>query len=262
MGIKPKIDLIGQKIGRLTVLQPTEKRIARSVIWLCRCSCENNTLIEVSRTGLMSAKKNNGAGTKSCGCLRKEAIYKNGKKVGQFSKIIQQKKWDKQDKDMIGKSYGDLTVIQYAFTKPGTQYNQKYFLLKCICGKLIIRAKNVFRQCNVKSCGCLITRIRRAKIREGIHKIVPKKIGKITPIRKMKKRKRGCVVWLCKCDCGNETQITAYAIGRTLSCGCLLKEYNHDTRKVRKISKIVRKNQMSWDDAVEIAEMSQNINNI
>lgn len=40
------------------------------------------------------------------------------------------------------------------------------------------------------------------------------------------KRINNSVVWKCKCDCGNECEVTAGSlrVGRTKSCRCLKKE--------------------------------------
>lgn len=56
-------DLTGQKFGLLTVLRRSEKKSKPSK-WICQCSCENKTIVEVSRTNLIKGK------TKSCGCLK------------------------------------------------------------------------------------------------------------------------------------------------------------------------------------------------
>jgi hypothetical protein len=37
--------------------------------------------------------------------------------------------------------------------------------------------------------------------------IVGKRYGKLTVSEKTDKRKGGCVVWLCKCDCGNTIEL-------------------------------------------------------
>jgi hypothetical protein len=57
-------DLRGQKFGRLTALEPTDKRKSSSVVWLCECECGN--ICEASASALSTGTK------KSCGCLRQE----------------------------------------------------------------------------------------------------------------------------------------------------------------------------------------------
>jgi len=55
-----KIDLAGQKFGRLIALNETEKRKWGSIVWLCECDCGNSK--EVARPQLI------GGHNKSCGC--------------------------------------------------------------------------------------------------------------------------------------------------------------------------------------------------
>jgi len=34
-----KINLIGQKFGKLTVIEETKERKNKSVVWICKCEC-------------------------------------------------------------------------------------------------------------------------------------------------------------------------------------------------------------------------------
>lgn len=51
-----------------------------------------------------------------------------------------------------------------------------------------------------------------------------KKFGRLTVIEDTGKRKNGQVVWLCKCECGNETEVRSQHLksNMTKSCRCLL----------------------------------------
>lgn len=60
-----KLDLCGQKFGRLTVVSPSSGRRNGKQIWNCFCECGNECLVGTSQ--LTSEK------TRSCGCLRKIA---------------------------------------------------------------------------------------------------------------------------------------------------------------------------------------------
>lgn len=55
--------------------------------------------------------------------------------------------------------------------------------------------------------------------------LIGKKYNKLTIIKflKLKNKNR---VWLCKCDCGNFTEVDTHSLisGHTKSCGCLQKE--------------------------------------
>lgn len=50
-----------------------------------------------------------------------------------------------------------------------------------------------------------------------------RRFGKLVVIKETELRKRRCICWLCKCDCGNEKTVSSdYLIkGHTHSCGCL-----------------------------------------
>lgn len=53
-----------------------------------------------------------------------------------------------------------------------------------------------------------------------------KRFGRLIVIGKAEGRKNGCVLWNCRCDCGNEVIVPSGKLtsGRKKSCGCLAKE--------------------------------------
>ena len=60
-----RIDLTGQKFGRLTAIEPLEKRDRKgSVYWRCRCECGNE--VAATEDALVQGT------TLSCGCLKRE----------------------------------------------------------------------------------------------------------------------------------------------------------------------------------------------
>ena len=69
------IDMTGQKFGRLTVVEKTDLRQGRNVVWRCLCECGNTTL--ALRTNLIYGK------ITSCGCKRKEITAQLNKKHGE-----------------------------------------------------------------------------------------------------------------------------------------------------------------------------------
>lgn len=64
-----RVEIIGMTFGRLTVVSLGDTR-GKERLWSCRCSCGNVT--QVSGTRLRSG------GSKSCGCLRKDAMSTHG----------------------------------------------------------------------------------------------------------------------------------------------------------------------------------------
>lgn len=64
------------------------------------------------------------------------------------------------------------------------------------------------------------------------------RFGRLTAIEDTGKRKYSYVVWLCKCDCGNVTEVVSDSLrsGNTKSCGCL-----HDELAAERIRKVKKK---------------------
>ncbi len=68
------IDLVGQRFGRLTVIERGENDKRGEIRWLCRCDCGN---LKVVYGSLLRKGK-----TRSCGCLRKEVAEDKARKHG------------------------------------------------------------------------------------------------------------------------------------------------------------------------------------
>ena len=71
-GPQPRVktpDLIGRKIGRLTVLEDSGERLNRQVVMRCRCECGEEKLVRVGHL-----KRGNAL---SCGCLQKDSMSKH-----------------------------------------------------------------------------------------------------------------------------------------------------------------------------------------
>lgn len=59
-------DIIGQRIGMLTVIEVAGKTKSRKTIWRCRCDCGNETLVDTSNLTRRH--------TESCGCLKQKIV--------------------------------------------------------------------------------------------------------------------------------------------------------------------------------------------
>tara|TARA_R110000751_G_scaffold46368_1_gene104387 strand:+ start:4330 stop:5040 length:711 start_codon:yes stop_codon:yes gene_type:complete len=133
-----KINLVGHRYGRLTVVSEDPKRISNKICWRCLCDCENTAI--VIGNDLRTGK------TRSCGCLDQETI--NSKK-----------------KDLSGKKFGRLTVIDQAkIDKKGRWWN-----CLCLCSKKCIIKGLALKTGNTKSCGCLATESKKSKTGENNH---------------------------------------------------------------------------------------------
>ena len=62
------LDLKGKVFGRLTVIKRVENNKRRDSMWLCRCECGTEKIIQGYRLRIGK--------TRSCGCLCKENVFK------------------------------------------------------------------------------------------------------------------------------------------------------------------------------------------
>lgn len=115
-----KIDITGQRFGKLVALEQIGRNRYGTFLWHCKCDCGNTTSTSVGtlRYGI----------SKSCGCSRR--------------------------KDMSGKKFGRLLVLKPA---PNNKQKGKRFTWKCLCdcGKIIFTMGKNLRNGDTKFCGCL-----------------------------------------------------------------------------------------------------------
>jgi hypothetical protein len=108
MGRKP-VDKVGQRFGKLLVLEDTGRRKSENVIWLCRCDCGNNT--EVLSGSLMSGN------TSSCGCLNKRNLQHGyaprGKRTATYNSWYGMKNRCSNQNDVAYKYYGGRGITIY-----------------------------------------------------------------------------------------------------------------------------------------------------
>lgn len=198
-----RLELTGQKFGRLTVICKDEERSKGKSYWICQCDCGNIKSIS-------GANLRNGA-TKSCGCLNKE-INSHPKDLSDF----------------IGKRFGKLVIKQRLENHvcPSGQRKSRWLCL-CDCGNEIAVNAQDLKTGHTKSCGCLPTK----KIGDGLIDLIGKRFGKLTVVErvedyvyfsKAKNKKFTSPRWLCLCDCGNTVIAQGGNLrnGVTVSCGC------------------------------------------
>lgn len=190
------LDLIGQRFGKLTVIEKTEKRNSSGqIIWKCQCDCGN--FYEIDGSNLKRGR------TIHCNQCKKEDIkkyspikvgdYINNKKIlkklknntsnGSFNWLCQCdcgnifisstneihrnkkcQKCKKYGENLIGQKFGKLTVIKKEISLNG---NQRW-LCQCECGGLIVKTTgNLKNEGEIQGCGCL-----KSKGEEKIAKIL------------------------------------------------------------------------------------------
>jgi len=129
-----RIDISGQRFGRLVALQPTARRECGygAIIWEFICDC--GKLTYASTTSVKSGHK------RSCGCIRLRYRTNNSH-------------------DLTGKKVGYLTVV-----KEVQRLNDEtdkhlpigtVWLCRCDCGNYVKEISGALVQANRTSCGCM-----------------------------------------------------------------------------------------------------------
>ncbi len=247
-----KQNLAGQRFGMLTVLHESEQQKDR---WICQCDCGNTK--EYGESYLRYGK------VQSCGCTRKRqkkgesAIFSNGIHYvasksayrasiyyqGKFYQLRQSKNIDdciairseaetaikngnflewyenqrhtfRHKLDLTGQRFGMLTVLKKSEEKTG------YWICRCECGNEKVVYGTSLRNNTAYSCGC----VRRPSKKNSID-LTGQQFGKLTVIRRSDHSDRHGLLWLCRCDCGKEKEISGCLLraGKIKSCGCLRK---------------------------------------
>lgn len=200
-------DLTGQKFGKLTVLEMTNERRNRQVVWKCQCECGNITYVvgQALRTGH----------TTTCGCSWRE----------------------KKAEDLSGKTFGKLTVIKRSDKINLTKH--VYWDCVCECGNTRIVDGTSLRNKTIFDCQeCANKRRYGENYQKKVHEkrmrgdfsgpikdLSKQKFGNLTPLELLldKRDNAGHAIWRCKCDCGKiidvaSNRLTTY---NTTSCGCV-----------------------------------------
>lgn len=118
-----KIDISGQKFGRLTAVRDIGKDRFGQLIWICNCECGKQ--VDVRGSNL---RKGN---AKSCGCLAGERPV------------------------LEGEHFGRLKAISVVGSKNG----QRIWLCHCECGGSVNVAGAKLRFGHTRSCGCFRTEL-------------------------------------------------------------------------------------------------------
>lgn len=188
--------LPGAVIGRWTVLNACMKTARGEKKWLCRCRCGTERYV------LERSLKH--GGSLSCGCLRKERA---GEAVSHA---------------VLGKTFGDLTVVGKSKkrTKQGA-----YWTCLCSCGYTCEATASELISGSKTHCGCKTVK------NYASAEITGRRFGRLEALHPTKKRdKNGSVIWHCRCDCGNEVDVSYNSLmyANRKSCGCRRKEHDKE----------------------------------
>lgn len=195
-------NITGQRFGRLVVLESTDIRIRRRVVWKCLCDCGNTC--EVESVNLTRGD------TQSCGCLSREVSAQKGRLSA---------------KNILNQRFGKLTALS-----PTERRKVKSVVWKCLCdcGNICETSSSDLTKGGVQSCGCLVRETSSRNGKLTAKDIAGKKFGRLLALYPTENRSaNGGIIWRCVCDCGNETKVAANALlsSNTKSCGCLNREH-------------------------------------
>lgn len=128
-GCLKRKNIIGQKFGKLTVVDYTQENRHGRALWKCQCDCGNITY--ATTEGLRVGDN------VSCGCYNKaKEKFKLTYKV-----------------NLTGNKYGKLTVL--AATDLRSKSGNQIWKCQCECGNICYITTNHLQTGNTKSCGCL-----------------------------------------------------------------------------------------------------------
>lgn len=121
---------------------------------------------------------------------------------------------------MIGEKFGRLTVVSLAEVG-----GRKKYKCRCECGSECIVRADGLKSGHTQSCGCL----KRERQSEANSKEIKpgETFFRYTVIRNTEKKdSSGTYLYTCRCECGNEKEISGTSLrsGKVQSCGCLRKE--------------------------------------
>lgn len=136
--------------------------------------------------------------------------------------------------DYTGYKHGRITVL-YPIDRRSPR-GERYWHCKCTCGKeLDIRSSHLKTQ---QSCGCLAREQSAQWAKQLGYKnrrdLTNQRFGRLIALYPIEgERANGCLIWHCKCDCGNECNISSGHLleGDTQSCGCLKSELTSSRNK-------------------------------
>ena len=119
------MNIMGMKVGRLTVCAPTSKMTSKGRMWLCRCACGQMT--SIAYEDLVNRVFD------SCGACKGLVTVPRG-----------------PVENLTGLWRGMLHVL-----RPESPSSLDRYVCKCDCGKVVIRTADQLNAKGPKSCGCL-----------------------------------------------------------------------------------------------------------
>ena len=221
---KPRIDLTGKTIGKLTVLErdyeAQQNGSKGQIYWKCQCECGNI----ISRTTHNLTHST----TQIPSCSHCSSGFN----------------------DLTGQIFNALTVIRDS----GKRKNRKILWeCQCQCGNIVLRTGTILKNNTFHSCGCMDNY-------KQINDMTGQKFGKLTVIAPnfLYKKERGLntsgtMYWDCICECGKTTTVSRSNLinGATTSCGnCVISKGEEQIKKILDENNISYVQQKTFPDCL------------
>lgn len=183
-----KNKVVGQKIGKLTLLKKYYKDHRKRLWWETQCECGNVCQIESRNLDRLKHK--------SCGCEKLKYQFKPNDKIGK------------------------LTLIKvYQANRNSGVY--RCWECLCDCGEIVHQAEYSIGKSKNPSCGCIYRKF-NLKPGDKINKLTLIERGNKEKFNIQRSGDEYLAFWKCLCDCGKECyHIEPYLYDKTAkSCGC------------------------------------------
>jgi len=127
-----------------------------------------------------------------------------------------------------GQKFGRLLVVEACDKPENKRAKDYYWQCDCDCGNHPIIAEHNLLSGNTQSCGCL----QKQRASEASFKdLSGQRFGKLVVVPNSNKDNgKKKILWTCKCDCGNTTEVFANNLTRmhTTSCGICVRNLTPD----------------------------------
>ena len=151
--------------------------------------------------------------------------------------------------DIKGQKFNSLEDIERIPQTSPVQWK-----CRCDCGKIVNVRGAYLRNGQTKSCGCERVKAGRIQGKKNINDLTGQIFGFLTVVKDTGKRQNKNVIWLCKCKCGNETEVITSNLhdGSTQSCGCIKKSFGEE-----KIESILKENNIQYVSEFCVSELNK-----
>lgn len=151
--------------------------------------------------------------------------------------------------EMVGKTFGFLTVVKRLEKNPNLASRSIRYLCKCKCGKEVEVNGNSLRTGHTTSCGCS----RKGKNTRDLTNLTS---GEIIFLFPTEKRNGRCIIWQCQCSCGRQIELSSHEFGHTKSCGCIKESLGEKRiREILEEQKIDFQTQYKFEDCIYTREL-------